>query len=133
MPRGNRPTYRRALVIAEFNRLIEWQKDHPDFVIMPSDMAKTLDVAHTTVRRHLKDAGLWTKELHDATVQETLRRINASKRQRGNPSLARQREAGFPNLQRARQRLAEIHSRGVESEAQDGVNIGASAGAKVEV
>jgi len=112
MPRGTRSTYRGDLVIAEFHRLTEYQKDHPDFVIMPSDMAKTLEVAHTTVRRHLQNAGLWTQAHHDAAVQETLRRINESKRQRGNPSLARQREAGFPNLRRGRAKLALIHAEG---------------------
>lgn len=114
MPRGNRSTYRRDLVIAEFDRLTEYQKEHPDFVIMPSDMARTLGVAHTTVRRHLQRAGLWTKAHHDAAMRETLRRINESKAKRGYPSLARQRETGFENLKRGRAKLAKIHSRGTE-------------------
>lgn len=125
MPRGTRSTYRGDLVIAEFHRLTEYQKEHPDFVIMPSDMAKTLEVAHTTVRRHLHTAGLWTQAHHDAAVQETLRRINQSKAKRGNPSLAKQRAAGFPNLTRGRAKLARIHAEGtaaLESETETAVS-----------
>lgn len=82
---------------------------------MPKDIAANTGLHDGTVRRILRERDLWTQEYKDAAKRETLRRINVSKRERGYPSLKKQAQAGWPNLARGREKLAEIHRLGVEA------------------
>ncbi|MGZ6281803.1 MAG: dTMP kinase [Ktedonobacterales bacterium] len=80
--------------------------------IVPKDIsAATKDfggyVGVITVRRVLRENNLWGEKEVEEMRKERWRRINESKRSKGNPSLQKQAEEGYPNLQRARQVLAE--------------------------
>lgn len=114
--RGKRVTYNVILVLGEFNRLTELQHgEQPDLVIMPIDISSATGVPDATVRRILREQGVWTQEHRDAAKRETLRRINLSKREHGFPSLRKQANGGWKNLQKGRDTLARIRAAGHEA------------------
>lgn len=91
----------------------------PIIPIMPSDLAHSIGVNDATVRGILRKRGLWEQRHRDAAKRETLRRINVGKARNGYPSLDRQRQAGFTNLTKARERLAELRQQQkTQAEAQ---------------
>lgn len=75
--------------------------------IMPKDLANRVGCNDATVRKVLRDRGLWEPRHHDAATIETLRRINVGRQANNFKSLAAQRAAGFPNLKKGRAKLAQ--------------------------
>lgn len=95
------------------------ERGEAPIAIMHVDLAAYLGVNSATVRKVLKERGLWEERHRNMSKVETLRRINESKRKNGFPSLQRQRANGFSNLAAGRAKLAHIYAANKEAQSSE--------------